>query len=350
LGSLVVPSGKTFGDVAFGVSNPTATYNGVAVSGTWSYASALTSVASLSGSTVTIEGAGSTVITATFVPANTTNYFTTSVTSTLTVSMATPTFTWSGVSATYGDADVSIVAPSATYGGSTVAGTWSYASSDPLVVAVSGGDFDFGDAGTSVITATFTPTNTDDYVSGGTVSMTVTVAQAAQAALTVTSVSGTYGTALTLTTSGGTTAGTVTWSVVAGGTASGCVINASVLATTSNGTCIVAASMAGDSNYEPVTSTDTTITLAARPITVTAAAKSKVYGESDPALTYAIRVGNLVNGDSLAGSLQRATGENVGTYVISQGTLDNAKYDITFEGADLEITTLAIEVDRKSVV
>ena len=52
---------------------------------------------------------------------------------------------------------------------------------------------------------------------------------------------------------------------------------------------------------------------------MTAAAKSKTYGDADPALTY---TASALNGsDSYTGSLARAAGENVGAYAINQGTL-----------------------------
>ena len=78
-------------------------------------------------------------------------------------------------------------------------------------------------------------------------------------------------------------------------------------------------------------------------ITVTAEAKSRVYGDVDPALTYI--TGGLVNGDRVSGSLARAAGENAGRYAIGQGTItagDN--YDITYVGADFVITKKAMSV------
>ena len=341
LGSLSVPTDKVFGDAAFSLSNPTATYNGSAVAGAWGYASALTSVATFSGATATIAGAGSSTITATFTPTDTTNYNTTSVTATLSVSQSTPTFTWSNVSATYGDANASITAP--TVATTAATGTWAYASATTSVVAISSGQFDFGNAGTSVITATFTPSNTTNYVSGGTVTMTVTVAKANQTALSITSTSGTYGTNLSLTSSGGTTGGSVTWGTT-DGTATGCAITSGALRSTSAGTCNVTATMAGNDNYNDVSNSGTTVTLAARPITLTVDAKTREYGDSDPALTYTVTTGSLVAGDSLSGSLARAAGVNVGSYAINQGTLANTNYDITFVPANLTITAKAITV------
>jgi hypothetical protein len=81
-------------------------------------------------------------------------------------------------------------------------------------------------------------------------------------------------------------------------------------------------------------------TVSQKALTVTAEAKSKVFGAADPALTYT--TDGLVAGDSLTGSLARAAGENVGTYAISQGSLANANYNISFTGADLTITAAAL--------
>ena len=80
----------------------------------------------------------------------------------------------------------------------------------------------------------------------------------------------------------------------------------------------------------------TTFTIAPKALTVTADAKTKSYGDSDPELTYTAT--GLVEGDVLEGSLSRAEGENVGTYAISQGTLANSNYSISFTGDDLTIT------------
>ena len=49
-----------------------------------------------------------------------------------------------------------------------------------------------------------------------------------------------------------------------------------------------------------------------RPVTVTADAKTKVYGNADPALTYHITSGSLAFSDAFSGALTRAAGENVG--------------------------------------
>ena len=81
----------------------------------------------------------------------------------------------------------------------------------------------------------------------------------------VTSISGTFGAPLTLTTSGGSGTGAVTYVVDAGGTATGCVISAgSAELDVSVGTCIVTATKAADGNYLVASSALTTITLGSR--------------------------------------------------------------------------------------
>ncbi len=81
--------------------------------------------------------------------------------------------------------------------------------------------------------------------------------------------------------------------------------------------------------------------IAPRPLSVTAEAKTKVYGENDPALTYAVE--GLVAGESLTGALAREAGENAGVYAIGQGTLAaSANYALSFTGADFTITKAAM--------
>ena len=79
-------------------------------------------------------------------------------------------------------------------------------------------------------------------------------------------------------------------------------------------------------------------------ITVTADNQSKIYGDSDPALTWEITEGNLVGDDSLSGELAREAGEDAGVYAIQQGSLDNSNYDITFVNGSLTISQRAITV------
>ncbi len=81
----------------------------------------------------------------------------------------------------------------------------------------------------------------------------------------VTSVSGTFGTPLTLATTGGLGTGAVTYQLVSAGTAGCSITNAGAgvwtLSATSAGTCLVRATKAGDANYLAATSPDATISI-----------------------------------------------------------------------------------------
>jgi gliding motility-associated-like protein len=88
---------------------------------------------------------------------------------------------------------------------------------------------------------------------------------------------------------------------------------------------------------------DFTITKKALTITATAG-QTKVYGTADPtSYTYTLS-SPLLPGDALTGALSRAAGENVGPYAISQGTLTNANYDISFVGSNFTITPVALSI------
>ncbi len=80
-----------------------------------------------------------------------------------------------------------------------------------------------------------------------------------------------------------------------------------------------------------------------RPITVTADAKTVVYGDAPVELTYT--VDGLVSGDTLSGALECTPGTDCGNYAITQGTLANSNYEIvTFNGASYTVTQRAIVI------
>jgi hypothetical protein len=107
------------------------------------------------------------------------------------------------------------------------------------------------------------------------------------------------------------------------------------------GTCVINANQIGDASVSPASQVSQNFTVNPRAITVTADAKTKIFGATDPIFTYTITTGSLILGDAITGTLTRATGTNVGDYQIQQGTLttvNNPKYAITFAPADLTIT------------
>jgi hypothetical protein len=400
---------KTYGDASFALTSPTPS-----TPGTFTYTSGTTSVVTISGSTATVAGAGTSLITATFTPTDTTNYNSGGTTTmTVTVGKATPTFTWTDVSKTYGDANFSLTAPTPS-----TPGTFIYSSSTPSVLSLSGSTATVAGAGTSTVTATFAPTATANYVSGSTTSMVATVQQRTQTTLTISSTNATFGSTLTLTISGGDGSGSVSYQVDSGP----CSVLGSTLTPTGAGTCRVTATKAANGNYLAASSSSTAITVAKQTptftwsgiskiygetfsltaptpstpgtftyssattsvvaissstativsngtsvitatftpndttnfvsggtttmtvsadraaITVTpTSGQSKVYGANNPTITYSITSGSLVGSDTLSGALTY-TGTNAGSYAIGIGTLANSKYLITLASVNFTIT------------
>ncbi len=107
---------------------------------------------------------------------------------------------------------------------------------------------------------------------------------------------------------------------------------------------ITQGSLSLSSNYD-LTYVSMNLSINQRHVTVSADAKSKVYGNSDPALSYHLTLGSLVGTDTFSGALSRVAGENVGEHAILQNTLAlSYNYDLSFVGANLTITTRPITV------
>ncbi|MBC8645284.1 BspA family leucine-rich repeat surface protein [Flavobacterium lindanitolerans] len=101
----------------------------------------------------------------------------------------------------------------------------------------------------------------------------------------------------------------------------------------------ITAKQPGNEIYTPAPDVIFRLTINKAPLNVTADARSKEFGTADPVLTFT--TSGLVNGDTPAvifGTLQRAIGEAMGTYPITQGTLSAANYTISYTGADFTIT------------
>jgi len=169
------PTTQVYGTaIAAGSLDATATYNSVAVPGSFAYT---TTISSVPNSTVT---AGTTIlpvanytIKATFTPTDTVDYASTSTTASYSVTLVTPTLTFvpSPVTQVYGTAIAAgSLDATATYNSVTVPGTFAY------TTTISSVPNSTVTAGTTIlptanytIKATFTPTDTVDY---GTVSTT----------------------------------------------------------------------------------------------------------------------------------------------------------------------------------
>ena len=102
-------------------------------------------------------------------------------------------------------------------------------------------------------------------------------------------------------------------------------------------------------NYD-VTASNGTFTITKKAVSINVADKSKVYGTNDPVLT--ATVSGLVNDDTLAYTLVRAEGENVGVYAITAVLGQNPNYDVTVNEGKLTIVkkTVTVKADAKTKV
>ena len=100
--------------------------------------------------------------------------------------------------------------------------------------------------------------------------------------------------------------------------------------------------LTGDNNYKDSTPICIPVEIKKIDATVTADNITKNCGREDPELTY--KATGLLQGDTLTGALAREAGEAAGKYKITQGTLTNENYNITFTGA--EFTIEATQVNR----
>jgi outer membrane protein OmpA-like peptidoglycan-associated protein len=178
---------------------------------------------------------------------------------------ATPTFSWANQTKAVGDANFKLTAPTPS-----TPGTFTYSSANTGVISLDATYTDsatVGVSGSSVITASFTPTDSASYTSA-TTTMTLTVNKQAQAAVVLSLSSsinkGLGSKAITFSTTGGSDTGTVSYSVKSGGTASGCSLSkantstSDTITATSTGTCLLQAVKAETNNFATETSTAVT--------------------------------------------------------------------------------------------
>ncbi|TKC65240.1 T9SS type B sorting domain-containing protein [Pedobacter hiemivivus] len=113
----------------------------------------------------------------------------------------------------------------------------------------------------------------------------------------------------------------------------------------SAGTAKITASQAGDADYDAASLVEQNLIVSKKPVTITADAKTKIYGDADPALTYAVTTGSLVGSDAFTGALTRTPGETINTYAITQGTVAlSSNYALTYEAVNLAITPKALTI------
>ena len=283
---------KAFENADFTLTAPTVT---ASLAGTFTYSSATTSVISLNGNVATVAGAGTAVITATFTPTDSTNYNTATTTMTVTVAKVSPRFSTADVSKAFGAASFSLSNP---YVFRNLTGTFTFSSASTSVIALNGRVATVVGVGTSVITATFTPDDTNNYITGATTTFNVTVTQGGQTnVLVVNSTSVTYGSTLSLTTTGGDGQGGNSFVVDSGP----CTVSGSTLTPTAAGTCMLTATKEAAGNYLAASSVSTPITINQKGLTISGltGANKEFDGNRSGSATGTPTLVGVVNSDNV---------------------------------------------------
>jgi uncharacterized repeat protein (TIGR02543 family) len=339
---------KTYGDSAFAITAPTPS-----VAGTFTYSSSAISVVSLSGTTATINSSGTSVITATFTPSDSANYesgLTTNMT--VTINKASVTVTASSPNVSYGS-NAPTISPIysafvASDTSSVVSGVTCSASSYTTTTNV----------GTNVATTCSGAVATDYqfvYVAG---SMSV-VRAVMPNDLQITSLSGTYGTNLTLVTTGGLGDGAIQYRVISGN----CALSPSglQLISSANGTCVVVADKLAGSNYESLSSAQTSITFARKNLTITGltGVNKEFNGNRMSAIATGVpQLAGLVGNDvvTLTGtpvfefaSSDASTGISVQASGYQLTNIDADKYTLTQPSVQADITRRASVITAANV-
>ena len=239
-----------------------------AIPGSFAYTSATTAVATISGSTLSVVGVGSSIITALFTPTDTTNYNTASITATVTVGKSSAlTLNFGTVPTGVAYAEVAGTHSVTATSSPANTGTIVFSSATPAICSVnaSTGSLTIIALGTCTITAN--NSGTANYSAALQVSQDLVVGQSSALTLTF----GTAPTGLTYGESVGTHSVTATstpaniGTILFGTTTSTvCTVNSSTGALTilSAGTCTITADDSGTANYSAATRVTQNLTVA----------------------------------------------------------------------------------------
>ena len=311
---------KTYGDASF-------TLNGTATSGlTVTYSSSNTSVATISGATVTVVGAGSTTITASQVGDD--NYNTAStVDQVLVINKANQTISFSALSPK-NDVDGSFTLGATASSGLDI----SYTSSNTAVVTISGNTVTIVAPGTSTITAS--QAGNDNYNAAISVDQEQTIinTQLANQIITFNALpSVTYGDAPFTLNGTVDSALTLTYESSNPAVAS---ISGNVVTIHTPGTVVITASQDGDSGHNPAVSVTQTLVVAKKGLNaVNVSVASKSYDGTTSATLNAELSGVVGSDDVVLNHAAVFATANVGTGIavtanLSLSGLESSRYEV----------------------
>ncbi|MBV5323109.1 MAG: hypothetical protein JZU60_04660, partial [Ilumatobacteraceae bacterium] len=343
LGGLSISS-KTYGDPDFVLVNPTSNS-----SGSFSYTSGTTAVATVSGNTVTIVGAGTSTITATQAASDVLEGFASATTTaTLTVDKANQVITLT----------LPTSAPLNSFTSSSVAITGTSTAGLVVTIAKSGtatatlngtpGNYNLtGISSTGTLTFTATPAGDGNYNAATAISKSFDVTKNNQ---TITfsgsfPVTYTYTPSLTIDLSAAATAAVtpMTYVVVSGPA----TVSGTTLSVTGAGTVVIRASQAGDTNHNPAPDVNQNITINKATPTITFENISKVYSDtpfalgatsvSTGAFTYTSSVVGVAT-TAIVSAVSNATITGVGTTTLTATQAADANYNSATKDATLTVS------------
>jgi uncharacterized protein YjbI with pentapeptide repeats len=332
LSNFTVPSGKVYGDASFNLTDPTSIDTTVG----FTFTSGDSTVATISGRTVTIVGAGSSVITASQAATDTRAQM--DISATLIVARASVVITLANITKAYGDAQFRL-APTSTNTDAASGAAFSFTSNNTSVASIVDTSFVSID-GVGEATIAIAIAATANFTDGsGSVVVTVNKGTPVLSALTV-SANKTYGSApfsvLAVPTSA--SAGAITYSSSDTGVAT--IDNSGVITLIAAGYVNFTATQAATSLYNSATKTSNTMTVHRQSIFLTRVSPSlevvnKTYGDenfivsatnaaTDGAITYESDT------PSVASVINASTGVisvvSVGTATITATRAQTAQY------------------------
>ncbi|MDA9363964.1 gliding motility-associated C-terminal domain-containing protein [Flavobacteriaceae bacterium] len=323
---------KTFGDSDFTLTGTSSS------TGAISYTVSDTTVATISGDTVTIVGAGTTSITLT--QASDANYNSATATITLTVNKATPSYTVTDVTKTYDDPafdiDSSMLVSSST-------GTLTFTVSDTSVATLTGTNtLNIQGAGSTIITAVQSATS--NYESG-TTSFTLSVdknnavilnnSSSALSDVTLVFSDPSFAKTATSSSTGAFTFSSSDTDVIALSTTATTTTSKTVSHTIAGaGTSIITVSQAADANYNAATVSYTVTVTKANPNLSALSDITKTYGAADDTVVSTLSTTTAIQYSSSNPSVVQIASTEVGS--------DTQTATLSFTGAGTAIVTATL--------
>jgi len=323
---------KTFGDDDFTLTGTSSS------TGAISYTVSDTTVATVSGNTVTIVGAGTTSITLT--QASDANYNSATATITLTVNKATPSYTVTDVTKTYDDDSFDI---GSTILVSSSTGTLTFTVSDTTVATLTGTNtLNIQGAGSTVITAV--QSATDNYTTG-TTSFTLSVdknnavilndSSSSLSDVTLVFSDPSFAKTATSSSTGAFTFTSSDTDVIALSTTATTTTSKTVSHTIAGaGTSIITVSQAADANYNAATVSYTVTVTKADPNLSAISDITKTYGDANDTVVNTLSTTTAIQYSTSNPSVVQIASTEVGS--------DTQTATLTFTGAGTAIVTATL--------